>query len=226
MPLKYKCLILDHDDTAVNSTATIHYPAHREVMRRLRPGCTPVSLHEWWLKNFEPGLMEYLTGELCMTEEEVQMEYLIWREYTTTRIPDFYPGFLEALSEYKKAGGVFSVVSHSEVELIERDYSHGAAGLDLFPDLIFGWDFDASKRKPSPWPVEESLGYFGVSRDEALIVDDLKPGVLMSQATGVPAAAAGWSHDIPEIRTYMEAQCVTYFHTVEQFRSFILASSR
>lgn len=226
MPLKYKCLILDHDDTAVNSTATIHYPAHREVMRRLRPKYTPVSLREWWLKNFEPGLMEYLTEDLRMTDEEVQMEYLIWREYTTTRIPDFYSGFLEALSEYKKAGGVFSVVSHSEVELIERDYSHGAGGLDVFPDLVFGWDFDPSKRKPSPWPVEQTLEYFGVPKDEALIVDDLKPGVLMSQVTGVPVAAAGWSHNIPEIRNFMKANCKAYFHTVAQFRDFILASGR
>ena len=24
--MRYRCLILDHDDTVVNSTATIHYP--------------------------------------------------------------------------------------------------------------------------------------------------------------------------------------------------------
>jgi len=28
MPLRCRCLNLDHDDTAVNSTATVHYPAH------------------------------------------------------------------------------------------------------------------------------------------------------------------------------------------------------
>ena len=31
--MKYKCLILDHDDTIVNSTATIHYPAFQEYMK-------------------------------------------------------------------------------------------------------------------------------------------------------------------------------------------------
>ena len=25
--MKYKCLVLDHDDTVVNSTATIHFPS-------------------------------------------------------------------------------------------------------------------------------------------------------------------------------------------------------
>ena len=34
----FKCLILDHDDTAVASTPAIHYPAHLEAMRVLRPG--------------------------------------------------------------------------------------------------------------------------------------------------------------------------------------------
>ena len=30
--IRFKCLILDHDDTAVDSTASIHYPAHVEIM--------------------------------------------------------------------------------------------------------------------------------------------------------------------------------------------------
>ena len=35
--MKFQCLILDHDDTAVDSTREIHYPAHLEVMQTLRP---------------------------------------------------------------------------------------------------------------------------------------------------------------------------------------------
>ena len=29
--MKYKCLVLDHDDTVVDSTASIHYPAFLEA---------------------------------------------------------------------------------------------------------------------------------------------------------------------------------------------------
>ena len=30
--LRYKCLIIDHDDTAVDSSATVHHPAHVKSM--------------------------------------------------------------------------------------------------------------------------------------------------------------------------------------------------
>ena len=68
----------------------------------------------------------------------------------------------------------------------------------------------------------EILNKYGLDREEALIVDDLKPAVLMSKNTGVPVAAAGWSHRIPQIRYYMEKNCVAYFETVKDFRRFIL----
>ena len=32
--LRYRCLVLDHDDTAVMSTPLIHYPAHVKAMKR------------------------------------------------------------------------------------------------------------------------------------------------------------------------------------------------
>ena len=35
--LKYPCLVLDHDDTAVNSTATVHYPAFVAYMKKFHP---------------------------------------------------------------------------------------------------------------------------------------------------------------------------------------------
>jgi len=44
--MRYKCLLLDHDDTVVNSTATIHYPAFLEALRLLRPGVT-ISLEDF-----------------------------------------------------------------------------------------------------------------------------------------------------------------------------------
>jgi len=50
MDLPYQCLILDHDDTAVNSTALIHHPSHLESMRLLRPRAEAIDLEGWFLK--------------------------------------------------------------------------------------------------------------------------------------------------------------------------------
>lgn len=220
--MRYRCLILDHDDTAVDSTREIHYPAHLEVMRRLRPGHPTVSLEEWYRKNFHPGIMDYLVGELAMSEEELEMEFSIWREYTASRMPRFFPGFIEILEEFRSRGGRIAVVSHSERELIERDYLEGPGHEPFAPDLVFGWDRDERRRKPSPWPVERILETFGVDARDALIVDDLKPAVLMGEASGVEVAAAGWSHDIPEIRSYMERRCTAYLETVTELGELVL----
>lgn len=218
----YKCLILDHDDTAVNSTATIHYPAHLEVLEELRPGTSAVSLRGWFEKNFEPGIMEYMTDELGFSETEIRREYEIWRNFTTQRTPDFYPGFLEILYRFKERGGIVTVVSHSEKDLILRDYMAAESKHKIVPELIFGWDFDESKRKPHPWPVFQILETFSLRPEEALILDDLRPGVLMSRASGVEIAAAGWGHDLPLIEKYMKKHCVAYFSNVEEFGNFIL----
>jgi beta-phosphoglucomutase-like phosphatase (HAD superfamily) len=221
MSLRYRCLILDHDDTAVNSTATVHHPAHLEAMRVLRPGIQPVDLQGWFLKNFHPGIMAYLSGELGLSEAELATEFAIWRAFNQRGQPSFYPGFLEILAEFRRAGGRIAVISHSERDIILRHYrSHSAGSLE--PDLVFGWDEEEERRKPSPWPVLEALRRFGAGPGQTLVLDDLKPGVLMAQRAQVPAAGAGWAHCIPEIREYMERNCLAYFEEPAQFREFIL----
>jgi len=219
--MKYKCLILDHDDTSVDSTACIHYPAHREVMRQLRPGHPIVTLEEWFLKNFSPGIMEYLTGELGFTSEEVQEEYRIWQSFTEEKIPPFFEGYLDILREFKVRGGIITVVSHSEANLIRRDYTH--AGAQDLPSLVFGWNFDEEKRKPHPYPVLEILKNYNLNPREALILDDLKPAVEMSRRSGVSIAAAGWGHSIPEIREYMQQNCTHYLNSVAEFRQLLFS---
>ena len=150
---RYRCLIIDHDDTAVDSTAKIHYPAHLEVMSILRPQVEPVTLRQWFLKNFHPGIMEYLTGELAMTPPEMEIEYEVWKRHTANTTPDFYPGFLEALSLFREKGGIVAVVSHSERHIIERHYRTNGGDVPFLPDIIFGWYYNDEMRKPSPLPV-------------------------------------------------------------------------
>ncbi len=219
MGLRYTCLILDHDDTAVDSSATVHYPAHVEALRVLRPGRPPVSLEGWFLKNFHPGIMPYLIKELGLNAKELEVEFEIWRSFTTRRTPAFFPGFLPALGEYRERGGRIAVISHSEPEVIRGHYR--AAG-PLSPDLVFGWHDEEEKRKPSPWPVRQALASLRIPEGQALVLDDLKPGVLMAREAGVAVVAAGWAHNIGEIRAYMRAHCLAYFETVEAFRNFLL----
>jgi phosphoglycolate phosphatase/pyrophosphatase PpaX len=219
MSMKYRCLLLDHDDTAVDSTAAVHYPAHLEALKILRPDRTPPTLEQWLLINFH-GIMEHLVGELRLTEEELAREYEIWRSYTVSRVPPFFPGFLDLISDFHAHGGLVAVISHSEADVIASHYRR-AGGASSFPDLVFGWTDQAERRKPSPWPVREALARFALAPQEALIVDDLKPGVLMSRAAGVAIAGAGWSHQIPEIAGYMQDHTIAYCESIDELRKFL-----
>ncbi len=219
---RYRCLILDHDDTAVDGTVRVHYPAHLKVMEVLRPDHEVIDIETWFRKNFDPGIMHYLVGELGLTPEELHREHQIWREFTSREIPQFYPGFLDALAEYKARGGHIAVVSHSEEHVILGHYRNAVGTHAVLPDIVYGWDLDAEKRKPSPFPVLQILEALSLEPRDALVVDDLKPGIVMAQAAGVDAAGVGWGHDIPEIREFMKQTCVAYFATVPEFADFIL----
>lgn len=35
--MRFRCLVMDHDDTTVNSTATIHFPSFLAYLKLVRP---------------------------------------------------------------------------------------------------------------------------------------------------------------------------------------------
>lgn len=206
----------------MESTRSIHYPAHLASMAMLRPHLPAVDLETWFEKNFEPGIVSFLEEDLGLTPEELAVEHRVWREFTNRHTPPFFPGFLEALAAYRQRGGHIAVASHSESQHILAHYRGAANGTGVVPDLVFGWDLEPRLRKPHPHAVHEVMRYFGLPPGEMLVVDDLKPGVAMARAAGVDAAAAGWGHDIPVIRHWMSRHCVAYLSTVEDFAQFIL----
>jgi phosphoglycolate phosphatase/pyrophosphatase PpaX len=218
MGLRYRCLVADHDDTSVMSTPSIHYPAHVEALRRLRPEMAPVSLEDFFRKNFHPGFLPFLSEELGLSESEIAESYEVWRSFTASSVPEFFPGLLEIYAEHKARGGILVVVSHSEVSMIERDYR--AAG-SVMPDFVFGWDADPDRRKPHPFPLLETMRRFGLSPEEVIVLDDLKPGLDMASAAGVDFAAAGWGHAIPEIRNAMTGRCSYYLERIEDLRRLL-----
>jgi len=220
--MRYRCLIIDHDDTAVDSTRRVHHPAHVRTMELLRPHQQAVDLDTWFAKNFDPGIMPYLVDELGMAKDELAVEFRVWREFTARVVPQFYPGFIQALAAYQEQGGAIVVASHSEEHVIRSHYQAAADGRPVVPDLVFGWELGPDQRKPDPYPVLETLRQLQLDRNQVLVVDDLKPGIDMALAAGVDAAAACWSHDIPAIREFMQRTCVASFATVADFGEFIL----
>jgi pyrophosphatase PpaX len=217
--MKYKCLVLDHDDTVVNSTPEIHYPAYVQIMSVLRPDKDVLSLHNWMKINFDPGLMHYFVEDLKLTEEELERQFSMWREFISTRTPHFFEGISEIIQKFKNKGGIVAVVSHSEQKYIERDYN--SLPFDLKPDIIFGWDHDEEKRKPGTYPIIKILNNFKLEAKDLLVVDDLKPGIKMALDSNVDTAAALWAHQIPEIIEYMKSECTYLLESVEELNSIL-----
>lgn len=219
--MNYRCLILDHDDTVVNSTATIHYPAFLETLKLLRPNVT-ISLDDYFRVNFDPGFVPYCTGELGMTDEEMEAEVQCWREYVSKHTAEAYDGMKEIIGRQKAEGGLVCVVSHSYDFNIKRDYE--ANGLPM-PDMIFGWECPPEQRKPNTYALRQIADKYGLAPQEMVMVDDSKAGYDMARAYGVSFAGAGWATDVPEIREFMKRNSDVYFTEVEALGRFLFQSA-
>ena len=215
--MRYRCLIFDHDDTTVNSTATIHHPCFVHFLEEYYPGrfC---SLEEYFLKNFDPGFIPMCREEYGMDDRMIEIEGQYWRDYVRSRVPDDYPGIREIMEQQKAEGGMTAVISHSFRDNILRDYLANSLPT---PNLVFGWEMPAEKRKPNAWPLQEVLRQLDLRPEEALMIDDLKPGYDMAQACGVPFAAAGWSNNIQMIETFMRSNCNLYFKHVSDLADYL-----
>ena len=215
--LKYRCLVLDHDDTVTDSTRLIHHPAFLAYLQEVRPGVT-VSLEEYFRLNFHPGFLEYCEQVLHLTPAELDREMAVWTSYVATHIPKVFPGIREILTEQLRRGGAFAVVSHSLRENILRDYR--ANGLPE-PSMVFGWELPREQRKPSPYALDRIMACMDLAPEELLMVDDLKPGYDMAAQRGVPFAAAGWAYDVPEIRAFLQENCPLYFDSTEGLYKYL-----
>ena len=215
--LRYPCLVLDHDDTVVQSEKTINYPCFCRTLEKIRPGQT-ISLQEYFHGCCDLGFMEMCRQKFHFTEEELYDEYLDWKEYIRTHIPDPFPGIDRIIHRQKAAGGLVCVVSHSSEDIIKRDY---LAHFAMLPDAIYGRELSESQQKPSTYPLEHIMQTYNLSPSQILVVDDLRPAYEMASKAGVPIAFAKWGKpDSPKICQEMQTLCDYTFEsppTLEQF---------
>lgn len=212
--MKFKCLILDHDDTVVNSSASIHYPSFVEYLKIARPELADnYTLESYFLKNFHPGILSLLCDECGLSEKELKEEEDFWRDFVKNHTPTAYDGFREIIGRFLDEGGIVVVDSHSYSNYIKRDYEANSLPA---PTRIYGWDIEPSMRKPSPATVIEVMRDYDLKPEEVLVVDDLKPGYDMARGAGVVFAAAGWAYDVPEIEEFMRKNCDYYLKTTDE----------
>ena len=216
--LKYPCLVLDHDDTVVQSEATVNYPFFVYILDQLRPGTT-ITLAE-----YVEGCCHYGFADMCrvwynFTEQELVDEYKGWQEYIVDHIPAPFPGMEKIIRRQKEEGGIVCVVSHSSDVNILRDYR---THFGIEPDAIYSWDLPEALRKPSTFALEDIMQKYGFSPSQLLVVDDMKPAWEMASNAGVPIAFAAWGRkDYPEIAAQMRRLCDFSFDSTEDLEKFL-----
>ena len=216
--LKYPCLVLDHDDTVVQSMKTLSYPFWCLELELFRPGVTQ-TLEDYILECHNRGFAGLCRDCFHFTEEELAKGHTMWMDYVMTHIPDPYPGIDRIIHRQKAEGGLICVVSHSHKDNIARDYQ---THFGIQPDAIYGWDLPPHQRKPNTYPLEDIMRRFGFKPEEILVVDDMKLACQMAAPLGVAVAYSGWNGlGIPQIDAEMSRLCEYSFDSVEKLYTFL-----
>lgn len=216
--IKYKCLVLDHDDTVVQSEKTLGYPYFRDFMKKIRPEVT-LSLADYVKGCHEMPFVDMCRSKWQFTDEELQAEWDGWKEYILTHIPAPYEGIARIIRRQKAGGGLVCVASLSGAQSITRDYQ---IHFGIEPDAVYGWDLPKDLQKPSPFPVLDFMKRHQLKPEEVLVVDDMKLGWRMAKAAGVQIAFSAWSKaDFPELTEEMRRLCDYSFENCGQLERFL-----
>lgn len=216
--LRYPCLVLDHDDTVVQSEATVNYPCFCEYLALTRPGIT-ISLSQYIHACSQQPFVDICRERFGFTDEELEQEYRFWMAYVRQHTPIPFSGIGQILHRQKEGGGLICVVSMSGTENILRDYN---AHFGIIPDAIYSWDLPENLRKPNPYSLQHIMETYHLSPEELIMIDDMKPGVDMARAAGVNVGFAAWGRlDYPEIMAPMEQLCDYTFRNTQELERFL-----
>ena len=216
--MRYKCLVLDHDDTVVQSEKTLSYPHFCQTIQNLRPGKT-ITLKDYVQDCHSMGFVKMCQQRFGFTDEELAAEHEDWSQYIRSHIPEPFPGIDRIIHRQKEAGGLICIASHSSKETIVRDYR---AHFGIEPDAVYGWDLPEERRKPNPFALNDIMARYGLRPEEILVVDDVKLACIMAEPIGIDVAFAAWSKaDFPELTVEMQQLCKYTFHSTKELESFL-----
>ena len=222
MALRYRCLVLDHDDTVTNSAVETNFPNMLDSLAILRPGEEKnLTIEEFLLGTFH-GYQNWVQERYHYTKEELDWQYPFWKECVMKNRPSFVQGMADFLARYRAAGGIICVATHSYFEMIEKDYMTNCG---FMPDYVNCWDDPVEHRKPYIYPIEEAMRRFGLEKSDILVVDDMQPGCIMANAAGVDFAAAFWCHDLAPLREYMGEHAQYQLKSIAQLEELVMGSA-
>ena len=216
--LKYPCLVLDHDDTVVQTEKALAYPCFKEFIEQIRPGRTLTY------QEYVHDCSRMVFADMCrqvwgFTEEELREEYFVWKDFIKQHIPPICPGIDRIIRRQREEGGLICVASLSTTEVILRDYDHH---FGITPDAIYDYDLPTHLRKPNPYPLLDIMEKYRLAPSDILVVDDMKLAWKMASSVGVPIAFAAWGKlEFPQLSKEMTELCDFSFESPQKLANFL-----
>ena len=84
--MRFPCLVLDHDDTVVQSEMTVNFPYFLQVLNAFRPGQTTTA-EEYARECNRVGFADFCRQRFHFTEQEILDEYIGWKNTSRLIFP-------------------------------------------------------------------------------------------------------------------------------------------
>lgn len=218
--MKYSCLIIDHDDTVIDSNEAINYPAFKEAMKQIKPNTPIVDKKQFMALCAQLGAEKMYRDYFHFTKEEYEQETKIWRKISQQVHAPFFDGMSNFIHKFKENGGHIIVYSLAESNKIKKDYQNE---LGFEPDYIFGYDLPKNQRKPSPYAFQKIKKV--IPSDQIIYVDDAPIGINTAKNEHLTTIGAAWGEKVPHIKEWLEKNCNYTFEDVNQFAQWAMSDN-
>lgn len=179
-----RCIVLDYDNTIVDSFPDAQYGA-------MNYACDSLGIERYTKEELIEIDKTGRIGEDFRRKhpDEFDSFWNLFYEYLNDNLPRAYDGMKELLDMYRSKGGIICVVSNSTTDYIKK----GMEFNDLpKPDVVYGWDSGEAYRKPNTTSLYEMSIGFGLSPMDILVVDDKPSGIDMANTYGTASCISGW----------------------------------
>ncbi|MBS3987782.1 MAG: HAD family hydrolase [Erysipelothrix sp.] len=190
MKLRKKCLILDHDDTIINSQESIHYPLFVEVLKQLRPNIKPIDFERFIELSNEHGFVKMCRLLYHYTPQEIQYEYEYWRQRSSTIQAPSFNGLKEVLTQFVDTGGKIIVYTMNAKQNVIDDYERL---FNLTPDVIIAHDSFYKLKKPYRLSLLKALDDLKLNVTECVFIDDTPMLLELKDRLNMDFIAANWA---------------------------------
>lgn len=196
--MPFSAVLLDLDGTLLDTIPDLASAANAMRRELGLPALAQETIATYVGKGTENLVMRALSNNGTGTqpsEEELQHGLGIFERHYHARNGQeatLYPGALEGLQAFSRAGVKMAVVTNKPTEFTHPLLAR--FGIDQYMDHVVCGD-TCERKKPHPMPLLHACGLLGVSPQEALAIGDSVNDALAARAAQIPVLAVPYGYN-------------------------------